>query len=72
MDRRTIALQDMRGCRWSQPQFLADADADEVPLNAPWECVRIPGQERPVSEEECVTCEHWEPDDMLVIVRRRN
>ncbi len=54
--------QDMRECRWCQPQFRAQPSGDEDLANAPWECVRLAGQEQPVSEDMCARCEHWEPD----------
>ena len=61
---RSIALtpQNMRECRWGQPQFGATPVAKEGVLDARWECVRTPGHERLVSEAECAGCEDWEPD----------
>jgi hypothetical protein len=57
-----VMLQGMRECRWSQPQFCPlTTRVDEV-ADAPWECIRIRGEERPVDEAECAGCEHWEPD----------
>jgi hypothetical protein len=58
----TLTRQNMRECRWSQPQFRGTPNTDEGLLEAPWECVRTPGEERPVSDADCVGCEHWEPD----------
>jgi hypothetical protein len=57
-----ITPQNMRECRWCQPQFRVTPDTDESMADAPWECVRITGQERPVSDEECAGCDNWEPD----------
>ena len=66
MTRVLVPLEGMRECRWSQPQFRADARPHEV-AEAPWECVREPGQERPITEADCVGCEYWEPDLSLVL-----
>jgi hypothetical protein len=61
--RHTIWMpQDMRECRWAQPQFRPQRDADGRLADAPWECVRKPGEERPITESECAHCEHWELD----------
>jgi hypothetical protein len=57
-----MSPQTMRECRWSQPQFDARLTRDEDPANAPWECVRISGQEHPVSDDDCLGCPHWELD----------
>jgi len=62
MRRTTLPVQNMRECRWSQPQFCATPNTEERLPEAPWECVRTPGQERPVSEAECAGCAHWDPD----------
>ena len=59
-----VPLEGMRECRWSQPQFCATTRRDEI-AEAPWECVREPGKERPITEHDCVGCEHWEPDHLL-------
>lgn len=57
-----LTPQNMRECRWCQPQFATTAQIDRDMLDVPWECVRMPGHERPVIDEECAGCEHWEPD----------
>jgi hypothetical protein len=62
MRRVPLTVHDMRECRWSQPQFRATREPEENIIDAPWECVRVPGDERPVSEAECAGCERWEPD----------
>ena len=59
-----VPMEGMRQCRWSQPQFRPGAGADQV-ADAPWECVRVQGQERPIAEDDCVGCEHWTPDYIL-------
>ena len=61
----TLTRQNMRECRWSQPQFRATPSSEEDLADAPWECVRTPGDERPISDAECVGCEHWEPDHLF-------
>jgi len=58
-----LAPQNMRECRWCQPQFGTTPQIDRDPHDVPWECVRRPGQERPVTEAECAGCEEWEPDN---------
>ena len=58
----TLNPQTMRECRWCQPQFRVQVSGEEDLANAPWECVRTAGQERPANEDECASCEHWEPD----------
>ena len=54
--------QDMRECRWCQPQFRATPHPPEDILDVPWECVRIAGEERPVTDAECAGCPEWQPD----------
>jgi hypothetical protein len=58
----TVTPQNMRECRWCQPQIGAAPDTEDSVLDALWECVRIPGGERPVTEAECAGCEEWEAD----------
>jgi hypothetical protein len=56
----TMVIQEMRECRWAQPQCPRAAAAAPASQRA-WECVRVPGAERPVTDAECERCEHWEP-----------
>jgi hypothetical protein len=61
--------QAMRKCRWCQPQLRAAPHADGDMLDVPWECVRITGEERPVTEAECAGCAGWQPESF--VLRRR-
>jgi hypothetical protein len=58
-----VMQQGMRECRWCQPQFPVQPTSEDDLATTPWECVRVPGEERPVTEEECASCERWELDD---------
>ena len=57
-----LTPQDMPECRWCQPQFVGRRNGEEDLASAPWECIRIPGQEHPISDIQCAGCEHWESD----------
>ena len=61
--RATVLIrQPMRECRWSQPAFRPGPNTIDDVADAPWECIRTRGDERPVDDAECAGCEHWEPD----------
>jgi hypothetical protein len=56
----TATLQTVWDCRWSRPGYrLSCVDEREQPESV-FVCVRR-GTRRPVTNEECETCRHWEP-----------
>lgn len=64
----TMVLQTIWDCRWSRPGYLPNGVADEDHPASRWVCVRPTPHvvRRPVTEEECATCPHWQlafPDE---------
>ena len=56
----TIDLQTPWDCRWTRLAPPVAARGASTPLDALWVCVRA-GTRRYVWDEECETCEHWQP-----------
>jgi hypothetical protein len=60
---KLIAVQTASNCRWIRLDygFLGIRTSSE-PIS-PWRCVRPAGKLRNVTDEECSTCQFWEPED---------
>ena len=58
----TMVMQTIWDCRWSRPGYLPNGMADAEHPGSLWVCVRpTPATvRRPVTEEECATCPHWQ------------
>ena len=57
-----MVMETLRDCRWSRPGYLPDGiPTNEHPLSL-GVCVRPTPAivRRPVTEEECANCPHWE------------
>ena len=56
------ALHTTWNCRWSQLGHRLSGVAEEHQPEAPLVCARpvLAGNRRPISDEECGTCSHWE------------
>ena len=50
-------------CRWSRPGYRLTGVTEVEQPETIWVCVRT-GERRPVAEDECATCPHWQPDDV--------
>lgn len=59
----TVAVQTIWDCRFSRPGYRLTGVADAEQPEAIWMCVRAGGR-RAVTEEECASCAHWEPEDL--------
>jgi hypothetical protein len=53
------ALQTVWDCRWSRPGYRLSGVEETRQPESVWVCVRT-GRRRPVTNEECETCPHWE------------
>lgn len=53
-------LQPVWDCRWSRPGHRFIELREQAPRETHWVCLRE-GEPRPVLQEECATCTHWEP-----------
>jgi hypothetical protein len=49
-------------CRWSRPGYRLTGVADAQQPETTWVCVHE-GERRPVIDEECATCPHWQQDE---------
>jgi hypothetical protein len=58
----TMVMQTIWDCRWSRPGYLPRGVEDSEHPASLWVCVRPTGTtvRRPVTEDECATCPHWE------------
>lgn len=58
----TMVMQTIWDCRWSRPGYLPRGVADAEHPPGLWVCVRPTETtvRRPVTEEECATCPHWQ------------
>jgi hypothetical protein len=54
--------QTIWDCKWSRPGHLLHGVPDRLQPESRWVCVRS-GPRRPVTEEECERCPHWEADE---------
>jgi len=52
-------LQSIWDCRWSRLAPFQSNSAVAAEYDARWVCVRR-GDHRPVCEEECADCPHWQ------------
>jgi hypothetical protein len=56
-----ISMQPIWECRWSQPGYRLRRVEEHQQPESLWVCIRK-GTRRNVTECECETCLHWEPD----------
>jgi hypothetical protein len=58
-----MVLQSVWDCRWSRPGYLPDGVSRRPDPEGLWVCVRPTdgAARRPISEQECETCPHWQP-----------
>ena len=55
-------FQTVWDCRWSRPGHrVVGVDESQQPESR-WVCI-YNGQRRPVRDEECETCDHWQRTD---------
>jgi hypothetical protein len=54
-------IQTIWDCYWSRPGYRLTGVPDRHQPESLWVCIRS-GKRRPVSDEECADCGHWEPD----------
>ena len=63
MGTATIAtLATVWDCRFSRPGYRLTGVAEADQPETTWVCVRE-GERRPVSDEECRSCPHWQPEE---------
>ena len=60
---KLTAVQTASNCRWIRidERFISISGSNR-PIS-PWRCVRPFEEPRSVLEEECASCEFWEPED---------
>lgn len=58
----TMVMQTIWDCRWSRPGYIPNGIPTEEDPFSLWVCVRPTATtvRRPVTEEDCATCPHWQ------------
>ena len=58
----TMVMQTIWDCRWSRPGYLPNGIEDSEHPASLWVCVRPTptSVRRPVTEDQCATCPHWQ------------
>lgn len=58
------ARQTTWDCKWSRLAYRQGGIPEYKPPDPRlWVCVREPGMPRPVTEQDCDGCSHWEMDE---------
>jgi hypothetical protein len=60
---KLIAVQTASNCRWIRLDNRFFGIRPSSQPATPWRCVRPLQKPRSVTEEECASCEFWEPED---------
>lgn len=56
-------LQMIWECRWSRFTYRPNSAPEHEPPESLWVCLRERGIRRPVTEDACVECAFWEPQE---------
>jgi hypothetical protein len=59
---RVATFQTIWDCKWSRPGHRLYAVGEGFQPESAWVCIRT-GPRRPISEEQCERCAHWEADE---------